>query len=361
MKTTALTPIHHELGAKMTDFAGYEMPVYYDGIKSEHKAVREAVGLFDVSHMGEFIVEGNQALTYLEYATSNEVAKLKDGKVQYSCLPNEKGGIVDDLLVYCLEEGSKYLLVVNASNIEKDWQHLQNLIGPFDVKLRDESDETALIALQGPKATQVLQKLTKTDLDSLAYYTFTHGEVAGVADVLISATGYTGSGGFELYIPNKDAATVWKALMESGEAFGIQPAGLGARDTLRLEKGFCLYGNDINDDTSPIEAGLGWITKFNKNFCGKDLILVHKENGPPRRLKALTFEEKVIPRHGMDLTNEAGEVVGTVTSGTISPSLGYPIALAMLNRAHIEAKAPTFLKVRKKTAQGKRVKLPFLP
>ena len=295
LKSTALTHVHEALGAKMVPFAGYNMPVQYNGLKLEHAAVREAVGMFDVSHMGEFFVEGPQALDFLQMVTTNDVSRLLPGKIQYSCMPNAQGGIVDDLLVYCFS-AQHFMLVVNASNMEKDWNHLMHYAPQFDVELRNESDDYSLLAVQGPNAIPLLQTLTEIDLADIKYYSFTVGSMAGINDVIISATGYTGAGGFELYVPNAVAETLWNAIMKAGSAFGLLPAGLGARDTLRLEMGMALYGNDIDDTTSPIEAGLSWITKFTKDFVSCELFQAQKEAGAENKLVGFEMMERHLLR-----------------------------------------------------------------
>ncbi len=357
MKKTALYDKHIALGAKMVPFAGYEMPVQYTGVNDEHRNVREAAGLFDVSHMGEFFVSGENALEFLQWVTSNDVSKLFPGKVQYTCLPNGKGGIVDDLLVYCISE-TEYLLVVNASNIEKDWKWLQSQ-NKFGAKLEDASDHYSLLAVQGPKATEALQTLTEVDLSEMDYYTFTADQLGGVDDVIISATGYTGAGGFELYVPNEHAEEIWDAVLKAGEAVGMKPAGLAARDTLRLEMGFCLYGNDIDDTTSPIEAGLGWITKFTKDFVDADVLKGHKENGTSRRLVAFEMIDRGIPRKDYEIVNAEGEKIGVVTSGTMSPSLGTAIGLGYVANDYKSPDSEIFIQVRNKNLKAKVVKLPF--
>lgn len=356
-KRTPLYNKHVEAGAKIVPFAGYDMPVSYTGINAEHEAVRTAVGMFDVSHMGEFIVKGPGALDLIQRVTSNDASKLFDGKVQYSCLPNTNGGIIDDLLVYRMSE-EEYMLVVNASNIDKDWDWIvsQNTGG---VELKNISDKTALLAVQGPKATAALQKLTDVDLASLEYYSFLRGTMAGFDNVIISATGYTGAGGFELYIKNENAEALWDAVMEAGKEFGIALAGLGCRDTLRLEMGFCLYGNDIDDTTSPIEAGLGWITKFTKEFTASDIIQGHKTNGTGRKLVGFVLEERAIPRHDYEVCDADGRVIGKVTSGTQSPSLKMPIGMAYVETAFSKVDSEIYIKVRDKLSKAKVVKLPF--
>ncbi len=318
MKNTALTSVHTALGAKMVPFAGYNMPVSYEGIIQEHHTVRNDVGVFDVSHMGEFLLEGEGALDLIQKVTSNDASVLFDGKVQYSCMPNGKGGIVDDLLVYRMS-ATKYLLVVNASNIEKDWNWISSH-NSFGVKMTNISDDMSLLAVQGPKAAQALQSLTQIDLGSMEYYSFQVGTFAGVNDIIVSATGYTGAGGFEIYFPNAVAKQMWNAIFEAGNDFGIKPIGLGARDTLRLEMGFCLYGNDINDETSPLEAGLGWITKFTKDFIDKDFLLKQKEAGLTRKLVGFEMVDRGIARQHCIVKDENGNEIGEVTSGTQSPT-----------------------------------------
>ncbi|WP_207426428.1 glycine cleavage system aminomethyltransferase GcvT [Pedobacter sp. SYSU D00535] len=357
MKNTALTQVHISLGAKMTPFAGYNMPVQYGGINQEHAAVRNGVGVFDVSHMGEFILSGRNALDLIQKVTSNDASKLTDGKVQYSCLPNEAGGIVDDLLVYRFTQ-EKYMLVVNASNIEKDWNWIMryNTIG---VEMENVSDQTALLAVQGPKAAESMQLLTDVALAAMPYYTFVTGTFAGVENVVISATGYTGAGGFEIYVPSMQARQVWNAIFVAGEAFGIVPAGLGARDTLRLEMGYCLYGNDIDDTTSPLEAGLGWITKFNKDFVNAVALRKQKEMGVERKLAGFEMIERGIPRHGYPVTDEQGKLIGRVTSGTQSPSLQKAIGLAYVEKDWAEAGKEIYLQIREKKVKATIVNLPF--
>ena len=357
MKNTSLYQIHLDLGAKMVPFAGFNMPVSYSGIKAEHQAVREALGMFDVSHMGEFLVKGEHALDFLQYVTSNDVAKLEDGKVQYSCMPNGQGGIVDDLLVYRIN-AEKYLLVVNASNMEKDWNWLQKQ-NKWGVQMEDLSDNLSLLAVQGPKAVAALQSLTAIDLQTISYYTFQIAEFAGVQDVIISATGYTGAGGFELYVPNADAPKVWEAVMQAGASFGILPCGLGCRDTLRLEMGFCLYGNDIDDTTSPLEAGLGWITKFTKDFIDADKLQAQKETGVQKKLVGFEMQERGIPRQHYSLHNEAGEVIGEVTSGSESPSTGKLIGMGYVQAAHSKSGTTIWVDIRGKKIPAQIVKLPF--
>ncbi len=357
MKNTALTHIHESLGAKMVPFAGYMMPVQYEGINLEHETVRNGVGVFDVSHMGEFYLEGKNALALIQKVTSNDASVLVDGKVQYSCLPNNDGGIVDDLLVYRINE-EKYFLVVNASNIEKDWNWISKH-NDLGVKMTNVSDELSLLAVQGPKAAQALQSLTAIDLSAMEYYTFKIGAFAGVEDVIVSATGYTGSGGFEIYVKNKDAEHIWNAVFEAGEKYGIKPIGLAARDTLRLEMGFCLYGNDINDTTSPIEAGLGWITKFTKNFTNSEALKKQKEEGVSKKLVAFEVIEKAVPRHDYEIVNEEGENIGVVTSGTMSPSLKKGIGMGYVKTAYAKLGTKIFIQIRNKAIPTTVVKLPF--
>ena len=358
LKTTALNEVHIGLGAKMVPFAGYSMPVQYSNLIQEHNQVRNAVGMFDVSHMGEFWLEGEKALDLIQWVTSNDASKLVDGKVQYSCLPNDKGGIVDDLLVYRFSE-TRYLLVVNASNIEKDWNWIvaQN---SFGVKMTNASDDYSLLAVQGPKAEAALQKLTDAPLGEMEYYSFRVGTIAGIPEVIISATGYTGAGGFELYVKNADAEKLWNAVMEAGAEFGILPCGLGARDTLRLEKGFCLYGNDINDATSPIEAGLGWITKFTKKFIHSDYHLSLKENGVSRKLVGFEMIDRGIPRQHYRICDSEGNTIGEVTSGTQSPSLGKAIGMGYVSKEFSKPGTELFIEIRDKQLKAEVKKVPFL-
>jgi len=357
MKSTALTHVHEVLGAKMVPFAGYNMPVSYAGIKDEHNAVRSSVGVFDVSHMGEFILKGEHALELVQKITSNDASKLTPWKVQYSYFPNEAGGIIDDLLVYKLE-GDGYMLVVNASNIEKDWDWLvaNNTMG---VELYNISDRTTLLAVQGPNAAKVLQALTKIDLAGMTYYTSQKGSFAGIDDVLVSATGYTGAGGFELYFENDHAELIWNSIFEAGRAYDIQPVGLGARDTLRLEMGFCLYGNDIDDTTSPIAAGLSWITKFSKEFVNSANLLMEKENGTQRKLVGFELLERGIPRKDYMIVDAKGKEIGIVTSGTMSPSLNKAIGMGYIDVSAIAAKSEVFVVIRDKKVLARVVKLPF--
>ena len=360
MKHTPFTEKHIALGAKMAEFAGYNMPISYSGINDEHAAVRNNAGVFDVSHMGEFILKGPHALDLIQRVTSNDASKLTAGKAQYSCLTNNEGGIVDDLLVYCIEENNVYMLVVNASNIEKDWNWISRH-NTQNAEMHNISDKTCLLAIQGPNATKILQSLTDMDILNLKYYTFVKGKFAGVDNVLVSATGYTGAGGVEIYFEDKDNAAniIWDAIFEAGKAQGIKPIGLGARDTLRLEMGYCLYGNDIDDTTSPLEAGLGWITKFSKDFTAKNIIEAQKTNGVTRKLIGFEMIEKGIPRHDYEIKDFSGMTIGKVTSGTQSPSLGKAIGLGYVTTvfAHIDAKI--FIKVRDKLLHAKVVKIPF--
>ena len=359
MNKTALYNKHVSLGAKIVPFAGFEMPVQYSGVTEEHFAVREKVGIFDVSHMGQFFVEGASAKDLLQYVTSNNVENLENGKAQYSCLPNGNGGIVDDLIVYKIED-EKYFVVVNASNIEKDWNHISSFNEKFGAKMSNVSDETSLIAIQGPKATETLQKLTETQLSEIPYYHFTVGSVAGVENVIISNTGYTGSGGFEIYFKNEFAEKLWDELTIAGEEFGLIPCGLAARDTLRLEKGFCLYGNDIDDTTSPLEAGLGWITKFDKEFVDKEFLLKQKEEGITRKLVGFEMQEKAIPRHDYLVVDAAGNEIGKVTSGTMSPMKKVGVGLAYVAFPNYKLGSEIFIQIRNKNIPAKVVKLPFV-
>ena len=358
LKKTPLYDQHVALGAKMVPFAGYEMPVQYAGVSHEHHVVRQKVGMFDVSHMGEFWVEGADATAFLNSVTSNDVAKLTPGKVQYSCLPNTTGGIVDDLLVYCVND-TKYMLVVNASNMAKDWAWLQQFAGNFDVLMTDVSEGTALLAVQGPLAAQALQSLTDLDLGAMTYYTFGIGSFAGVSNVVVSATGYTGAGGFEIYIPNAHAAAAWDAIIAAGAPLGLEPIGLGARDTLRLEMGFCLYGNDIDDTTSPIEAGLGWITKFTKEFTNSAALKAQKEAGVARKLVGIKLLERGVPRHGYPIVDASGAAVGEVTSGTMAPSLNEAIGMAYVPTASAAPGSTVFVEIRGKALKAEVVSLPF--
>jgi len=354
LKSTALTAVHKALGARMVPFAGYEMPVSYAGLIEEHKAVRSRAGVFDVSHMGEFEVEGPGALAFLQFVTSNDVSKLFDGKVQYSCLPNGEGGIVDDLLVY-RRSADRYLLVVNASNMEKDWNWLQRHRGGYDVQMRDISEATSLLAVQGPGVATLLQGLCSVDLGAMEYYTFVETEFAGIPNALLSTTGYTGAGGFELYVPNQYAEALWKQLMD----LGIPPVGLGARDTLRLEMGFCLYGNDIDDATSPLEAGLGWITKFNKDFVDREQLERQKAEGVQRKLVGFELLERGIPRQHYPIYDGSGNAIGEVTSGTQSPSLDKAIGMGYVHTAFSKPDSEIWIGIRDKKLKAKVVTLPF--
>jgi len=357
MKNTALTDIHIKTGAKMVPFAGYNMPVQYAGINAEHETVRKAVGVFDVSHMGEFILKGDHALDLIQKVTSNDASKLYDGKVQYSCLPNEDGGIVDDLLVYRIDEKT-YMLVVNASNIDKDW----NWIAQYNtrgVDMKNISDRTSLLAIQGPKAAEALQSLTDIDLVSMEYYTFKKGKFAGVDNVLVSATGYTGAGGFEIYFENQHAEHIWESIFKAGEPFGIKPIGLGARDTLRLEMGFCLYGNDIDDTTSPLEAGLGWVTKFNKDFTNSDALQAQKQAGVNRKLVGFEMIDRGIPRHDYPIVDADGNDIGKVTSGTQSYSLQKAIGLGYVKNEFAKEGAEIYISIRDNKVKARVVKPPF--
>ena len=360
MKNTPFTGKHIALGAKMAEFAGYNMPISYSGINDEHAAVRKNAGVFDVSHMGEFILKGENALDLIQRVTTNDASKLKAGQAQYSCFPNEKGGIVDDLLVYCIEENKVYMLVVNASNIEKDWNWISNH-NTSNVEMHNISDKTCLLAIQGPNATKILQPLTDIDLLNMKYYTFGKGTFAGVENVLISATGYTGAGGVEIYFEDKDdnADKVWNAIFEAGTPQGLKPVGLGARDTLRLEMGFCLYGNDIDDNTSPLEAGLGWITKFTKDFTSRSIFEKQKQEGLKRKLVGFEMVDKGIPRHGYEIADANGNAIGVVTSGTQSPSLSKAIGLGYVKTEFSPIGTEIFIKVREKLLKARVAKIPF--
>lgn len=361
MKNTPFISFHTALGAKMAPFAGYYMPISYTGINDEHQAVRTNAGIFDVSHMGEFILKGENALDLIQRITSNDASRLNSGKAQYSCLTNENGGIVDDLLVYCLEENKAYMLVVNAGNIDKDWNWIK-AHNNKEVEMHNISDKTCLLAVQGPHAIKILQPLMDIKLADLKYYTFVKEKFAGVENVLVSATGYTGAGGVEIYFEAKENAPekIWNAIMEAGTPQGLKPIGLGARDTLRLEMGFCLYGNDIDDTTSPLEAGLGWITKFNKDFTAKSILEKQKAEGVSRKLIGFEMMEKGIPRHGYEIKNEAGNIIGAVTSGTQSPTLGKAIGLGYVKIEHATLDPIIFISIRDKAVKAKVVKLPFV-
>jgi aminomethyltransferase len=360
VKNTPFTQKHIALGAKMAPFAGYNMPISYTGINDEHAAVRKNAGVFDVSHMGEFILKGEKALDLIQRVTSNDASKLKNGQAQYSCLPNAEGGIVDDLLVYCVEENKVYMLVVNASNIEKDWNWISQH-NTEKVDMQNISERTCLLAIQGPNATKMLQPLTELDIINLKYYTFVKGLFAGVENVLISATGYTGAGGVEIYFEDKDGAAdkIWEAIFTVGGPQGLKPIGLGARDTLRLEMGFCLYGNDIDDTTSPIEAGLSWITKFTKEFTSKEIFAKQKADGVSRKLVGFEMIDKGIPRHGYEIKDADGNSLGVVTSGTQSPSLAKAIGMGYVRTDFAGIDATIYIQVRDKLLKAKVSKIPF--
>lgn len=357
MKKTALNHVHQQLGAKLVDFAGYQMPVSYSSVNAEHECVRQNLGIFDVSHMGEFFVEGPEALQLLQKVCSNDASTLTDGKAQYTCMPNETGGIVDDLIVYRFS-AEKYLMVVNASNIEKDWNWITTH-NTFDCKMKNASDEYSLLAIQGPKAVEAMQSLTEIDLGKIPFYHFEVAEFAGCDEVIISATGYTGSGGFEIYCKHKDAETIWNKAMQAGAEFGIQPIGLAARDTLRLEMGFCLYGNDIDETTSPIEAKLGWITKFTKDFVNSEALQKQKEEGVARKLVAFEVKDKGIPRKDYKIADVNGNEIGMVTSGTMSPSLKKAIGLGYVKTDFTKLGSEIYIEVRKKQLKAEVVQLPF--
>jgi len=357
MKETALTHKHIALGAKMVPFAGYNMPVQYEGVNAEHETVRNGVGVFDVSHMGEFLLKGPNALALIQKVCSNDASVLFDGKAQYSCLPNGKGGIVDDLIIYRISEEA-YFIVVNASNIEKDWNWISQH-NDLGVEMQNLSDDYSLLAIQGPKAAEAMQSLTSVDLANMTYYTFQYGTFAGIENVMISATGYTGSGGFEVYVKTQDAEKLWDAVFEAGAAFGIKPIGLAARDTLRLEMGFCLYGNDIDDTTSPLEAGLGWITKFTKDFTDAEFLKNQKEAGLSRKLVAFEMIDRGIPRHDYPIQDANGNIIGKVTSGTMSPSMKVGIGLGYVSLENTALDQEIFIEIREKGVKAKVVKLPF--
>jgi len=357
MKNIALHGVHEKLGAKMVPFAGYNMPVQYEGINVEHETVRNGVGVFDVSHMGEFLIEGENALALIQKVTSNDASVLQINDAQYSCMPNDKGGIVDDLIVYRIKEFT-YLLVVNASNIEKDWNWINSHNG-MNAEMKNISDSYSLLAIQGPKAVEAMQSLSSIDLSEIPFYKFRVADFAGIEHVIISATGYTGSGGFEIYCKNDEVEKIWDKVFEAGADFGIKPIGLAARDTLRLEMGYCLYGNDLNDTTSPIEAGLGWITKFTKDFINSDFLKKQKEEGVDRRLKAFELDERGIPRQGYDIVNKNGEKIGVVTSGTMSPSLKKGIGMGYLQKGNTKLGTKIFIQIRNKSVPATVVKLPF--
>ncbi len=358
MKNTALTETHIKYGAKMVPFAGYNMPVQYAGINAEHDTVRKGVGVFDVSHMGEFIIKGDNALELIQKITSNDAAKLYDGKVQYSCLPNKEGGIVDDLLVYRIDEKT-YMLVVNASNIEKDWNWIAGF-NTMGADIKNISERTSLLAVQGPKAAEALQPLTDIDLSSMEYYSFKRGKFAGIDNVVVSATGYTGAGGFEIYFDNEHAEHIWNAIFIAGEALNIKPIGLGARDTLRLEMGFCLYGNDIDDTTSPLEAGLGWVTKFSKDFTNSDALKQQKQEGLKQKLVGFEMIDRGIPRHDYPIVDAAGNKIGKVTSGTQSPSLQKAIGMGYVDTAFAKEDTEIYISIRDNKVKARVVKPPFI-
>ncbi len=360
MKNTPFTSKHLSLGAKMAPFAGYNMPISYSGINDEHAAVRKNAGVFDVSHMGEFILKGEGALGLIQRVTTNDASKLSAGKAQYSALTNTSGGIVDDLLVYCLEDNNAYMLVVNASNIEKDWDWIRSY-NTTGVEMHNISDKTCLLAIQGPNATRILQGLTDMDILNLKYYTFAKGRFAGVDNVLVSATGYTGAGGVEIYFEDAgdNASVIWDAIFEAGKSSGIQPIGLGARDTLRLEMGFCLYGNDIDDTTTPLEAGLGWITKFSKEFTAKEILEAQKAAGVTRRLVGFEMIDKGIPRHDYAITDAEGNILGKVTSGTQAPSLQKAIGMGYVSTEKASIDSEIYIMVRDRKLKAKVVKMPF--
>ena len=357
MKNTALSHIHEQLGAKMVPFAGYNMPIQYEGVNAEHETVRNGIGVFDVSHMGEFFLKGENALELIQKVTSNDVSKLVDGKAQYSCLPNNEGGIVDDLIVYKIAD-NHYMLVVNASNIEKDWNWISTH-NDLGVEMINASENYSLLAIQGPKSAEAMQSLTSVDLKNMPYYSFKIGDFAGENDVIISATGYTGSGGFEIYIKNEVAEKIWNKVFEAGATFGIKPIGLAARDTLRLEMGFCLYGNDINDTTSPIEAGLGWITKFDKNFTNSETLKLQKENGVSRKLVGFELIERGIPRHDYLIVDQNGNSIGIVTSGTMAPTVGKGIGMGYVTTEFSAIDSTIYIQIRNNKVAAKVVKMPF--
>lgn len=360
MNTTPFHEIHLSLGAKMAPFAGYEMPISYSGIKSEHEAVRHHAGIFDVSHMGEFILKGAEALNLIQQVTSNDASSLENGEAQYSCLPNKEGGIVDDLLVYCIDKNNVYMLVVNASNIEKDWKWISDH-NTNNVEMHNISGHTALLAVQGPKAMSIIQKLTELDIVNLKYYTFVKGSFCGEKNILISATGYTGSGGVEIYFDSRevDAQKIWKAIMEAGAEYNIEPCGLGCRDTLRLEMGFCLFGNDIDDTTSPIEAGLSWITKFSKAFNSSEIFEAQKKDGIKKKLVGFELIDRGIPRKGYTIHNAEGEQIGEVTSGTQSPSLSKAIGMGYVKKEASKRGSELYISVRGKMLKAVIKKMPF--
>lgn len=357
MKHIPLRHIHEGLGAKMVDFAGFYMPVQYEGVNIEHETVRNGVGVFDVSHMGEFLLTGENALALIQKVCSNDASVIEVGKAQYSCLTNENGGIVDDLIIYRIKE-NQYLLVVNASNIDKDWEWISKH-NDMGVEMKNLSDEYSLLAIQGPKAVEAMQSLTSVNLSEIPYYSFKVADFAGIDNVIISATGYTGSGGFEIYCKNEEVEQIWNKVFEAGAPFGIKPIGLAARDTLRLEMGFCLYGNDINDTTSPLEAGLGWITKFTKDFIASDILKKQKEEGVKRKLVGFELLERGIPRHDYEIVDKDGNVIGIVTSGTMAPSLGKGIGMGYVTTEHSKVDSEIYIRIRKNDIPAKVVKMPF--
>ena len=358
MKNTALREIHEKLGAKIVPFAGYNMPVSYEGVTIEHETVRKGVGVFDVSHMGEFLITGPKSLDLIQRVSSNDASNLTIGKAQYSCLPNETGGIVDDLIIYKIKE-EQYLLVVNAANIEKDWGHISKYNENYGAEMRNISEEYSLLAIQGPKAIDAMQSLTSINLSNIKFYTFEIGAFADIPHVIISATGYTGSGGFEIYCKNDEVKHIWERVFEAGAAYDIKPIGLAARDTLRLEMGYCLYGNDIDDTTSPLEAGLGWITKFNKDFVNAETLAKQKASGLKRKLIAFELDERGIPRHDYEIADKDGTIIGRVTSGTMSPSLSKGIGLGYVSTAYSEIGSKIYIQIRKNTIPATVVRLPF--
>ncbi len=358
MKTTPLTEKHEQLGAKMVEFAGFNMPVYYDGIKDEHHTVRNKVGIFDVSHMGEFKITGSETEAFLQKICSNDISRLEPGKAQYNCMPTEQGGIIDDLIVYKLAE-EEYMVVVNAANLDKDWDWIDKHSSSFKVDINNISDNTALIAVQGPKSLEILQPLTGHDLTSIKFYTFQKGSIAGIDDVIISATGYTGEKGFEFYCHQKDAPALWDSIMDAGKTHDIKPAGLGARDTLRLEAGLNLYQNEMDENTSPLEARMGWITKLDTDFIGKDVLEKQKEEGVSRKLVGFELLTKGIPRTGCEILDEEDNVIGEVTSGTQSPTFGKAIGMGFVKKPYAKSETAIKIKIRNKTADAKVVKLPF--
>lgn len=358
MKDTALTKTHISLGAKMVPFAGYNMPVSYEGVNIEHETVRKALGVFDVSHMGEFLISGPNALDLIQKVSSNDASKLAIGKAQYSCLPNEEGGIVDDLIIYQIKEET-YLLVVNASNIDKDWNHISKYNENIGAEMRNISEDYSLLAIQGPKAVEAMQSLSSHDLAEVKFYNFIVGDFAGIAHVIISATGYTGSGGFEIYCKNSEVEQIWNKVLEAGDSFGIKPIGLAARDTLRLEMGYCLYGNDIDDTTSPLEAGLGWVTKFTKKFVNSEALAKQKEEGVSKKLIAFEMDKKAIPRNDYEIIDGEQNAIGKVTSGTMSPSMGKGIGLGYVKSSHAKLGEKIHIQIRRKTVPATIVKPPF--